>query len=638
MSRLYDIARRYLSQILVDAGVVFLSFHLSHFLLLGAQGLEAFSWIPVSCIIAAVVYCSLNYLFALYHRIWRFASAQAVIAILGSAFTGTMVLALVNAAKPVYPLSLETLFIGGFFTAAGFTAVRYRGRLLTGLSLRWRALWGHWPVPPSTVLIVGAGEAGQLLAWQLQNQDGNKASYNIVGFIDDDPKKHGMWIHGVKVLGGYQRIPEVATKKNVDLIILALPNAPDPDFQEIVSLCLETPSRIKLIPNTIDVIESNNGALPVKDITMHDLVDRDPVRIDADYCRQVIAWKVVLVTGAAGSIGSELCRQVLGFEPQQLIALDNNETGLYDLNLELTRDGNRLLRLVLGDITNRHKMEKVFRELRPHIVFHAAAYKHVPLLEEYPDEAVRVNVEGTVILSLLADKYGVERFIYISTDKAVNPTSVMGATKRIGEMWIAAMQKESRTLFTVVRFGNVMGSRGSVVPTFQRQIEQGGPVTVTHPEMARFFLSIPEAVGLTIQAASFTKGEEIYMLDMGKEVRIVDLARRMIRLRGLRVDKDIKIEFMGIRPGEKLHEELSYEDEDKELTPHPKIFRLRGHNNFDKRSILPQIMVLIAATKGNSDILARLGKAIIKASLEDVDGFLDILTGTRFPRTGQTRE
>jgi FlaA1/EpsC-like NDP-sugar epimerase len=303
---------------------------------------------------------------------------------------------------------------------------------------------------------------------------------------------------------------------------------------------------------------------------------------------------VVLVTGAAGSIGSELCRQILRFRPRSLLALDNNETGLYELDLELQRHGPTPLQLIMADVTDRRKVTRVFRQFRPQIVFHAAAYKHVPLLETCVDEALRVNVLGTIIVSEAAREYQAERLVFISTDKAVNPCSVMGASKRIGELWIRAVSRGSDTVFTSVRFGNVMGSRGSVVPTFAQQIEMGGPVTVTHPDMARFFMSIPEAVSLVLQAAALATGNEIFMLEMGDEVSIMELARRMIRLRGLRVNKDIEVTFTGIRPGEKLHEELVYAQEDVEETDHPLIYRLkRSDDALDCETLSSAVSILI---------------------------------------------
>lgn len=628
LAPVFNTARRYVGQILLDAAVVILSFYLCCSLLYNSEAprfcAEAFQ----SYLVAVFIYCLTNYVFALYHRIWRYASAQEVVVVFGATVFSTLVWALANVGSLIHPQLLEAQFLGGFFSFAGFTAVRYRWRLVTGFALRWRALWGRWPVPPANVLIVGAGEAGQHLAWQLRNQNSQK-TFNVVGFVDDDAQKQGLWLHGVRILGDRQQIPGIVARKGVDLILLAVDNESDADLQEIVSLCLETQAQIKLLPDPLGVVESGNNALPLKDMTVQDLMGREPASIDFEKCRQILSGKVVLVAGAAGSIGSELCRQLLKFEPRRLIALDNNETGLYDLNLELNANGNSPLQLALADITNAKKMEKVYQQQRPDVVFHAAAYKHVPLLEEHPEEAVQVNVLGTVIISQWAEKYRVERFIYISTDKAVNPTSVMGASKRIGEMWIAALQRDSQTLYTIVRFGNVIGSRGSVIPTFERQIERGGPVTVTHPDMTRFFLSIPEAVCLTIQAASLTQGGEIYMLDMGKEMRILDLAHRMIRFRGLRVNKDIRVEFVGIRPGEKLHEELSYADEEIQPTPHARIFRLQSHNSFDRGALLAQIMVLVEASQSDQRLLTRLPRAIIEASLEDIDSMLDTLANAR---------
>jgi FlaA1/EpsC-like NDP-sugar epimerase len=332
---------------------------------------------------------------------------------------------------------------------------------------------------------------------------------------------------------------------------------------------------------------------------------------------------VVLVTGAAGSIGSELCRQILRFSPRSLLALDNNETGLYELNLELHRDGRAPLQLIMADVTDRQKVNRVFRQSRPEIVFHAAAYKHVPLLETCVDEALRVNVMGTIIVSEAARECRTERFVFISTDKAVNPCSVMGASKRFGELWMKAVSRGSDTVFTSVRFGNVIGSRGSVVPTFTRQIEMGGPVTVTHPDMARFFMSIPEAVSLVLQAAALGTRDEVFMLEMGDEVSIMELARRMIRLRGLRVGKDIEIAFTGTRPGEKLREQLAYDQENLEETEHPMIYRLkRSDDEVDIETLSRAVSILIGKLHRDG-MEQQVRDALLQISCSDVYSFVN---------------
>jgi FlaA1/EpsC-like NDP-sugar epimerase len=382
------------------------------------------------------------------------------------------------------------------------------------------------------------------------------------------------------------------------LVIIAIHKIGGPRLRDILSLCLSTRARVKILPDFLGTIEQSNGVLPLRDIQPEDLLGRELCAVDEAACGQIIAGEVVMVTGAAGSIGSELCRQVLALKPRTLLMLDNNETGLHDLLISLQLGDNHQVLPIVADVTNHARLDAVFARYRPQVVFHVAAYKHVPMMEHHPDEAVRVNVMGTAIVSDLAAQYRVERFVFISTDKAVNPSSIMGATKRVGELLMLANAEQSRagrrhTQFTAVRFGNVLGSRGSVVPTFVRQIEQGGPLTITHPEMTRFFISISEAVSLVIQAATMTEGGDIFMLDMGQPIRIEDLAHKMIRLRGLRPGQDIAIAYSGVRPGEKLHEELIASDEQQLSTMHPKLFRIRSSTMLDLANLSDQVSHLI---------------------------------------------
>jgi FlaA1/EpsC-like NDP-sugar epimerase len=419
-------------------------------------------------------------------------------------------------------------------------------------------------------LIIGAGESGQFLARQLQTHS-QRHRYELVGFVDDDPAKLGLRLHGVSILGDRQAILQLVAERKVGLIIITIHNIPGSTLREILSICLNSQAQVKIQPDFLKLMDNPKEALPLRDITPTDLLGRQPHQIDETACRELIWGKVILVTGAAGSIGSELCHQLLNFQPRQLLMLDNNETGLHNLtiscrhsplaDLEAEERPATEIKSIIADITNASKLEQIFKTYRPQIIFHAAAYKHVPLMEQQPDEAVRVNVLGTKIVSKLAARYAAECFVFISTDKAINPSSIMGATKRLGEMMIMNGVPGS-TLFTAVRFGNVLGSRGSVVPTFTRQIELGGPVTVTHPEMTRYFMSVSEAASLVIQAATLTEGKDIFMLDMGQRIRIADLAHKMIRLRGLRPGQDIAIEYTGIRPGEKLYEEFLAPDEE----------------------------------------------------------------------------
>jgi FlaA1/EpsC-like NDP-sugar epimerase len=605
------------------------------------QALRAF--IPL----AVLAYVALNYLFGLYHRIWRYAGAEEVVPISASAGVSTLIVLLLDLFWPQErPLPLSTVLLGGFFSLAGFVAVRYRQRLVTGSLRRWRTFRERRARPSGQrqrVLIVGAGEAGEILLWRFQNHREGE-DYEVVGFVDDDPAKRGLRVHGVPVLGDRQAIPDLVTGHRVDLIIIAIYNISGQDFRDILDLCERTPAMIRVLPNIFDFIRGTNGLPPIREVTLEDLLGRKPVEIDREACRHLLAGKVILVTGAAGSIGSELCCQILSFAPRRLLMLDNNESGLYDLRFRLGDVQTELAQdcapptpqalplapqatLIIADITDRSKMQAVFESCRPEIVFHAAAYKHVPLMEEHPDEAVRVNVLGTRIVAELAAEYGAERFVLVSTDKAINPCSVMGATKRLCEMLITTADGRPqtavhcglqpaaggpRTLFTAVRFGNVLGSRGSVVPTFERQIDQGGPVTVTHPDMTRYFISVSEAVSLVIQAAALTEGGDIFMLDMGQRIRIDNLARRLIRLRGLRPEVDIPIVYTGPRPGEKMHEELLGDGEEREPTTHPYIFRIRNRQRATchvQRATVDELITLARARR-NGELVARLWELV----------------------------
>jgi len=625
--------------------------------------LTSFIWtIPL----VILLFCAVNIPFGLYAHIWRYTSAQEVVIIVGSTVTSTAVLILYILIRDTErPLPLSVVLLGGLFTVTVFTIIRYRQRVLTGLMGRLQRVVGS--PDRKRVLIVGAGESGQSLARQLQAHNQHH-KYELVGFVDDDPAKVGLHLHGVSILGNRQDIPRLIAERGVSLLIIAIHNISGSTLREVLSICLATNARVKIMPDFLRDMEDSKEALPLRDITPTDLLGRQPHQVDETACRELISGKIVLVTGAAGSIGSELCRQLFSFQPQQLLMLDNNESGLHDLVISFKQYPPSYLELeqrqpiteitpVVADITNPIKFEQIFKKYRPEVIFHAAAYKHVPMMELQPDEAVRVNVLGTKIAVELATRYAAERFVLISTDKAINPNSVMGATKRLGEFMILSdipsatdhkapvpprksggnslaqtgsngsslstfqstnckrpehLTKNGETngqnpysgstLFTAVRFGNVLGSRGSVVPTFTRQIELGGPVTVTHPNMTRYFMSIAEAVSLVIQAATLTEGRDIFMLDMGQRIRIADLAQKMIRLRGLRPHQDIAIEYTGVRPGEKLHEEILGPDEERLATKHPKICRLRcNRKQTDGRTLADQISALIQLTYAQDD-------------------------------------
>ncbi len=605
------ILRKYVAWAAVDVAVVAVSLFLSW----SGRSITANLHVRYAItfgLVAAAVYCAANHVFGLYHRIWRYASAAEAVAIGGSVCASTVILLVIDVltryGRRLYWVPLSVVLFTSFFAFVGFVAVRYRGRAWNAIRASWRAVSGQTQQCGPRVLIVGAGETGQIFLWRLQNHEGGQR-YEVVGLVDDDPTKAGMRVHGVRVQGNHHDIPSLVDRLRVELIIIAVANISGEAFRDILSICERTSASIKVLPNVFDFIEQTQGLPPIRDVTSEDLLGRRPVEIDQAACRQLLAGKSVLVTGAAGSIGSELCRQVLRFNPHSLLMLDNNESGLHDLAVELRLSlGSPPIDCLIGDITNRAKMRAVFERHRPQIVFHAAAYKHVPMMEEHPDEAVRVNVVGTMFVIDLACQFGAERFVLISTDKAVSPSSVMGATKRIGEMLVAIPRPGSATLCTAVRFGNVLGSRGSVVPTFERQITLGGPVTITHPEMTRYFMTIAEAVSLVIQAATLTKGGDLFVLDMGEQVRIEDLAVRLIRLRGLRPGIDVHIKYTGMRPGEKLHEELTHDGAGKLSTSHPSIFRVKDLPSVEETLLRDQISDLCGLTpiQSNGRIAARL--------------------------------
>ena len=660
---IFRFIRRYVPWGVIDALIVAASLLLAWFARAVTTNLDIRPALLFG-LVAIGVCCTVNYLFRLYHRMWRYASAGEIVVIATAVVISTALLTLANLVWPGQrPVPLSVVWMTGLFAFVGFVSVRYRRRVWTGFRWRWRALRGQFPPARTQVLIVGAGEAGQLLAWRFLNQKEGEG-YELVGFVDDDPAKQGLRVHGIQVLGDRHAIPQLVARHGVDLIVLAMYNISGDDFRAILDICEHSGAVIKVLPNIFEFLGKRKELAPLRDVTAEDLLGRKPVEIDQDACRDLLFGKVVLVTGAAGSIGSELCRQIVPFHPRRLLMLDNNESGLYDLTIGLqglatncTNSTNenlnqfvqfvKFVAAIVGDVTNAAKMRAVFETYRPDIVFHAAAYKHVHLMEEHPDEAVRVNVLGTRIVADLAVQYGAERFVLISTDKAVNPCNVMGATKRLCEMLIADSRLQiadgelsaishqpsaighqpsaighqpSATLFTAVRFGNVLGSRGSVVPTFERQIEMGGPVTVTHLDMTRYFMSVSEAISLVIQAATLTEGGDIFLLDMGQQICIDELARRLIRLRGLRPDVDIPIVYTGPRLGEKMHEELLGDGEERETTPHPHIFRVHSsqretcnacpeHSRRVKREVLDELIALAEAQR-NGELVTRLRELV----------------------------
>ena len=438
------------------------------------------------------------------------------------------------------------------------------------------------------IMIIGAGEAGRTLIREMRNN--TKMGMVPVCLIDDSLEKTNQYMDGIKIMGTRNNIKEVADKMKIDRIIIAIPSASPQDLSNIIQMCQDTKCKIQTIPGLYQMIDSTNMLSKVRDVQVEDLLGRDPIKTNLDEITDYLQGKVVLVTGGGGSIGSELCRQVAKSKPKQLIILDVYENNAYDIEQELKREykGDLNLLVLIASVRDKTKIDDVFSKYHPDIVFHAAAHKHVPLMETSPNEAIKNNVFGTLNVARAADKYGTRRFIMISTDKAVNPTNIMGASKRICEMIVQAMNKTSKTEFVATRFGNVLGSNGSVIPLFKKQIAEGGPVCVTHKDIVRYFMTIPEAVSLVLQAGSYAKGGEIFVLDMGKPVRIYDLAVNLIKLSGYTPDVDIKINITGLRPGEKLYEEMLMSEEGLQETPN-KLIHIGHPIEFDEENLFKHL-------------------------------------------------
>jgi FlaA1/EpsC-like NDP-sugar epimerase len=516
-----------------------------------------------------------------YQMYWPRTRGHNVAILLQAVLFATIINLLINFFWNPQPIPFNVLAVASIFLFGGIVVIRFRSRLIEGTVWRWRAIWkNEFPqVNIERVLIIGAGETGQMAANRLHKQKSKDTSYPIVGFVDDSPQIQGMILEGYKVLGTTSDIPEIVEREGIDVLVVAIHNVDGATFRHLLECCERTRARVQVVPDILEMFNIHSNYQPLlRDVRADDLIGRTIISRHEAVNLQLISQRTVMVTGAAGSIGSELVRQVLDYhQPTQVVLLDNNESALYDLYCDLTAcyPSNRIA-MTLVDVSDYASVREAFIAHKPQVIFHAAAYKHVPMLENHPNEALRVNIRGTLNVAEAAILNNAERFVMISTDKAVKPSSVMGASKRICELIVHALAErdDHQTQFTAVRFGNVLGSRGSVVPTFDRQIDRGGPVTVTHPEMTRYFMSISEAVNLVIHAAAMTKGDDIFVLKMGDKVRILDLAERMIRLRGLQPHKDIEITFTGIRPGEKLHEELYDDWESLMDTEHPHIMKL----------------------------------------------------------------
>lgn len=485
--------------------------------------------------------------------------------------------------KPLFAPPRSVLIVDFIFTFGGICATRLAFRVYRE---RFLSIPGLGQGPQQRIAIVGAGDAGAALALEFINNPSR--GFKPVAFFDDDAAKHGRTIHGVPVIGQPDSLAGAQESARFTKVIIAIPSASTKRIHEVVSLASTSGLKVEILPSITELASGKVRTSRVRPVEVQDLLGRDPVRLDSDGIRRLIEGRVIMVTGAGGSIGSELCRQISSLAPRRLLMIDQSEGNLFLIEQELNDSGmGAIVVPLVADILDPGRIEHIFQRFRPEIVFHAAAHKHVYLMERQPAEAIANNVFGTRELARLASRHGVCEFIFISTDKAINPTSVMGATKRLAELQVQAMQKASTaTKFMAVRFGNVLDSSGSVIPIFKRQIANGGPVTVTHPEVTRYFMTIPEAVGLVLQSAALGRGGEIFVLDMGKPVKIVDLARQMITLSGFKPDEDIDIKFIGLKPGEKLFEEYQHRGESCLATEHPRIMRFVPVRSFKENELI----------------------------------------------------
>ncbi|MCS7187129.1 MAG: nucleoside-diphosphate sugar epimerase/dehydratase [Armatimonadota bacterium] len=551
-------------------------------------------WIFLPAILPLKIFW--NALFRLYNIEWALVGMPELLRVLKASTVSSLCLTAAVFSLQYYTNALlvprSVIFLDWLLSFIFIASLRVSKRLYL-YDLRARRSDGK-----KRVLIVGAGMAGEALVREIRRTNNQ---YFPVGFVDDNPSKKGTYIQDVRVLGTRHDLPEIVKKFMVEEVIIAIPSAPAKEIRDIVSRIRQCGiSKIKIVPSINEFLNGNITLNSIRDIRLEDLLGRDQVSVNLEQITDYLRDKVILITGAAGSIGTEIVNQVARFSPRHLVLFDMDETGIFNLERSVRERFPKLsFTCIIGDIRDESKVLAIMEKFHPQVVFHAAAYKHVPLMETNPDEAIKVNVLGTLVLARASCEYGVERFVLISTDKAVNPTSVMGATKRVAEIIVCELNRHNATRFVAVRFGNVLGSRGSVVPLFQEQLRKGGPLTVTHPEMKRYFMTAQESVLLVLQAGALGQGGEVFVLDMGEPIRILDLAREFIRLSGYEPDKDIPIVFMGMRPGEKLFEEVLTAEEGTEATNHSKIFRARITLPIEGDELWDKVGQLIEAAYNN---------------------------------------
>ena len=580
--------------IIIDAAIVVFSAIAPLALRFGIFTMDIFYLVPaLKCLpIDIAITVAVMAAFKLYNRVWTYAGIDEMI----SVFKASLVIEalyvayrlLISVAMPRSFYVFNWVFL--FLLLAG---ARVSVRILRQIKAKYDK-----SEEKKNVMIIGAGAAASLLIKELRFGPGTS---RVVCIIDDNPAKKGKYIHGLPIVGGRYDIPQMADKYNVDEIIIAIPSASPTTVREMLSICQETSARLKRLPAIASSLTSSLSST-IREVNYEDLLGRDAVVIENPELMDFVSGKTIMVTGGGGTIGSELCRQIIANKPGRLLIVDIYENGAYELQMELARYYPEAeVNVLIASVRDYDRLESIFKEYSPDVIYHAAAHKHVPLMEYSPNEAVKNNCKGTLNMAKLADKYGVKKFVLISTDKAVRPTNIMGATKRICEMIVQTYSRMSDTEFVAVRFGNVLGSNGSVIPLFLKQIEAGGPVTLTHKEITRFFMTVSEAVSLVLQAGLLAKGGEIFVLDMGQPVKIYDLAVNLIKMKGYIPDKDIKIEIVGLRPGEKLYEELLMAEEGLESTPNELIF-IGQPIKIDQDTFLNKLngLIEVAETNGNS--------------------------------------
>ena len=546
--------------------------------------------------------------FRLYHSLWQFASIielkNIIFASIMSAIANILICELTG-----NPLPRSCYFIYFLLLVLMVGGSRFIYRFIRLYAARHNIRGRKEQRPLEKVMIIGAGVAGEKVYKEILD---SKSIYKeVICFIDDEPSKWNRTIHGVSIYGGRDKIIEAVNKYKIEEIMVAMPSASKRDLIDIFNICKETKCKLKKLPGIYQFINEDVHISDLKEVEIQDLLGRDPIKVNLADIMGYVTDKVVMVTGGGGSIGSELCRQIAANKPKQLIIVDIYENNAYDIQLELKHNYPELnLETLIASVRNEVKVNKLFEIYHPDIVYHAAAHKHVPLMEDSPNEAIKNNVFGTLNVARAADKYNAQKFILISTDKAVNPTNVMGATKRLCEMIVQTYNKRSQTEYVAVRFGNVLGSNGSVIPIFKRQIKEGGPVTVTHPDIIRYFMTIPEAVSLVLQAGAYAKGGEIFILDMGEPVRIADMAKNLIKLSGYEPDVDIKIEYTGLRPGEKLYEELLMKEEGLQDTPNHMI-HIGKPIEMNEDTFVERLINLKEAAYGETDDIRSLIKELV---------------------------